>query len=139
MLAPIRAMAEERRIVTAVFCDLEGSTSAGEALDPEVVAAQMSRAYAVMRSAVEHHGGTVVKFLGDAVMAVFGIPHTREDDALRAVRAAVEMREALRRLNDELEQIWGVRILARMGINTGEVMAGDPARGEVCLRRVRKA
>src|SRR3989442_3598980 len=79
-----------------------------------------------MKAALEAHDGTVEKFIGDAVMAVFGIPVLHEDDALRAVRAALEMRERLQRLNDELQRDRSVTILIRTGINTGEVVAGDP-------------
>jgi hypothetical protein len=86
----------------------------------------MSRYFDEMRVALERHGGTVEKFIGDAVMAVFGVPNVHEDDALRAVRAAGEMREALVALNKELERDHGVSLAARIGVNTGEVVAGDP-------------
>ncbi len=87
----------------------------------------MSRYFDAMREAIEHHGGTVEKFIGDAVMAVFGIPQLHEDDALRAVRAACEMRDALAILNKELERDRGVTIATRTGVNTGEVVTGDPS------------
>ena len=108
-----------------LFCDLAGSTELGERLDPESLRALLQRWYEAMRTAVESHGGQVEKFIGDAVMAVFGVPQVHEDDALRAVRAAVEMRDALGRLNTELlaEGRPGLRI--RIGINTGEVVTGD--------------
>ena len=93
-----------------MFCDLAGSTGLGEQLDPESLRRVMSRFYEEMGDTVERHGGTAAKFIGDAVMAVFGIPVLHEDDALRAVRAAAEMGPALDRLNDELEQRWGVRL-----------------------------
>ena len=83
---------EVRKTVTIVFCDVVGSTAMGEALDPESVRRVMERYFDAMRAAIEHHGGTVEKFIGDAVMAVFGVPQVHEDDALRAVRAAAEMR-----------------------------------------------
>ena len=83
-----------------------------------------------MSDVLVRHGGTVEKFIGDAVMAVFGIPTVREDDALRAVRAAIDMRIALAELNEELERRWGVRLRARTGVNTGEVIAGDSSRGQ---------
>ena len=83
-----------------------------------------------MSDALVRHGGTVEKYIGDAVMAVFGIPTVREDDALRAVRAAAEMRTALAEVNEELEARWGVRLRARTGVNTGEVIAGDSSRGQ---------
>src|SRR5262245_40593014 len=91
----------------------------------------MARYFDAMRAAVERHGGTVEKYIGDAVMAVFGIPQLHEDDALRAVRAAADMREELAALNKELERDRGVTIQVRIGVNTGEVVAGastgDPA------------
>jgi class 3 adenylate cyclase/tetratricopeptide (TPR) repeat protein len=121
---------ELRKTVTIVFCDLAGSTSMGEKLDPEPLRRVMLRYYAEMRFALERHGGRVEKFIGDAVMAVFGVPVVHEDDALRAVRAAWEMKEALVTLNDELEARWGVRLVTRTGVNTGEVVAGDPSQGE---------
>jgi class 3 adenylate cyclase/tetratricopeptide (TPR) repeat protein len=120
-----------RKTVTVVFTDVVGSTPLGERLDPEALRRVMSRYFERMRATVERHGGTVEKFIGDAVMAVFGIPAVHEDDALRAVRAAVEMREELSRLNRELETERGVTIAMRTGVNTGEVVAGDPSRGQV--------
>jgi class 3 adenylate cyclase/tetratricopeptide (TPR) repeat protein len=117
---------ETRRTVTVVFCDVTGSTAMGERLDPESLRRVMSRYFDEMRTALERHGGTVEKFIGDAVMAVFGVPNVHEDDALRAVRAAGEMREALVALNKELERDHGVSLAARVGVNTGEVVAGDP-------------
>jgi class 3 adenylate cyclase len=111
--------------VTVVFCDVTGSTAMGERLDPESLRRVMSRYFAEMRAALERHGGTVEKFIGDAVMAVFGVPAIHEDDALRAVRAAAEMREALEVLNKELERDHGVSLVVRIGVNTGEVVAGD--------------
>jgi class 3 adenylate cyclase/tetratricopeptide (TPR) repeat protein len=117
---------EVRKTVTVLFCDVTGSTSLGEQLDPESLRSVMSRFFEAMRTVLERHGGTVEKFIGDAVMAVFGIPTVHEDDALRAVRAAAEMREALASLNKELERDRGVTIAARIGVNTGAVVAGDP-------------
>ncbi|HKY12742.1 MAG TPA: adenylate/guanylate cyclase domain-containing protein [Gaiellaceae bacterium] len=116
---------EVRKTVTVLFCDVSGSTAMGERLDPESTRRVMSRYFEAMREAIERHGGTVEKFIGDAVMAVFGIPLVHEDDALRAVRAAADMRSALGEVNDELEQDWGVRIESRIGVNTGEVVAGE--------------
>jgi class 3 adenylate cyclase len=121
---------EVRKTVTAVFADVTGSTALGERLDPESTRGVMSRYFDEMRSAVERHGGTVEKFIGDAVMAVFGVPVVHEDDALRAVRAAEEMLEVLGGLNAELERDWGARLEIRIGINTGEVVAGDPSSGQ---------
>ncbi|HEX7256268.1 MAG TPA: adenylate/guanylate cyclase domain-containing protein, partial [Gaiellaceae bacterium] len=116
---------EVRKTVTVLFCDVTGSTAMGERLDPESTRRVMGRYFQAMREAIERHGGTVEKFIGDAVMAVFGIPVVHEDDALRAVRAAADMRSALGGLNDELERDWGVRIESRIGVNTGEVVAGE--------------
>src|SRR4051812_13561199 len=87
----------------------------------------MSDYFAVARAAIERHGGTVEKFIGDAVMAVFGVPAVREDDALRAVRAAAEIGDALRELNEELQREHGVEIVTRTGVNTGEVIIGGGA------------
>ncbi len=130
-LPEVEAPARElRKTVTIVFSDLAGSTSMGESLDPESLRRVMLRYYTEMRFALERHGGTVEKFIGDAVMAVFGIPTLHEDDALRAVRAAHDMKRAMERLNEELSERWGVRLCARTGVNTGEVVAGDPTRGE---------
>jgi class 3 adenylate cyclase/tetratricopeptide (TPR) repeat protein len=119
-----------RRTVTVVFTDVVESTPLGERLDPEALRRVMSEYFYRMRGIVEGHGGTVEKFIGDAVMAVFGIPTLHEDDALRAARAAVEMRDELSRLNVELESERGVTIAMRTGVNTGEVVAGDPSRGQ---------
>src|SRR5438270_6724376 len=83
-----------------------------------------------MKTIVERHGGTVEKFIGDAIMAVFGLPVVHEDDALRAVRAAAEMKQRLAALNDELRSRWGVTLRNRTGVNTGEVVAGDASTGQ---------
>src|SRR6201997_263051 len=123
-------MARSRRTVTVVFSDIVGSTELGEQLDPEAVRHVIQRYFDEARAALELHGGTVEKFIGDAVMAVFGIPQLHEDDALRAVRAAVEMRERLAALNEELEREHGVRLSIRTGVNTGEVVAGDASAGQ---------
>jgi class 3 adenylate cyclase/tetratricopeptide (TPR) repeat protein len=123
------AAAEARKVVTVVFSDVVESTRLAAALDPEAIRQVMSRYFTEMRPVIESHGGVVEKFIGDAVMAVFGVPRVHEDDALRAVRAAIEMREMLHDLNEELERAWGVELQARTGINTGEVIAADPAQG----------
>ena len=115
-----------RKTVTVVFSDIANFTPLGEALDPEVMRKVMEQYYAVVRRELERHGGTVEKFIGDAAMAVFGIPTVHDDDALRAVRAAVDLRTALGGLNQELEETHGVRLAIRTGVNTGEVVAGDP-------------
>jgi class 3 adenylate cyclase/tetratricopeptide (TPR) repeat protein len=116
--------------VTIVFSDLKGSTAMGEKLDSEAVREVMSRYFDEMRAALERHGGTVEKYIGDAIMAVFGLPRVHEDDAIRAVRAAAEMRDHLAALNKELEERWGVTVGNRTGVNTGEVVAGDPTTGQ---------
>ena len=116
--------AEVRKTVTIVFCDVTGSTELGERLDPESMRKVMARYFDAMRAALERHGGAVEKFIGDAVMAVFGIPRLHEDDALRAVRAAAEMRASLDDLNRDLEREHGVMLASRIGVNTGEVLAG---------------
>ena len=119
--APLAVAAEVRKTVTVLFCDVVGSTELGERLDPEVLRDTMARFYAVAREPVERHGGTVQKVIGDALVAVFGVPVVHEDDALRAVRAALEMRDAVRAMG-ELD--------ARIGVNTGEVLAGDASLAE---------
>src|SRR5690242_1251727 len=109
---------EVRKTVTIVFCDVTGSTALGESTDPEAVRALLARYFERMRRIIESHGGAVEKFIGDAVMAVFGVPVLHEDDALRAVRAAFEMREALPDLG----------VQARIGVATGEVVTGTAER-----------
>src|SRR6187551_3310057 len=109
---------EQRKTVTVLFCDVTGSTALGESTDPEALRALLARYFERMKGIIESHGGTVEKFIGDAVMAVFGVPQVREDDALRACRAAVEMRDALPELGVE----------ARIGVNTGEVVTGTEER-----------
>jgi class 3 adenylate cyclase/tetratricopeptide (TPR) repeat protein len=123
-------MAETRKTVTIIFTDVTGSTALGEQTDPETMRRVMERYFEEMRAVLEKHGGTVEKFIGDAVMAVFGIPVVHEDDALRAVRAAAEMRTRLAALNEEFERERGITIAVRTGVNTGEVIAGDPAQGQ---------
>jgi class 3 adenylate cyclase/tetratricopeptide (TPR) repeat protein len=113
--AAATAPREVRKVVTIVFCDLTGSTALGDRTDPETLRTTMRGYFEEMRTILERHGGTVEKFIGDAVMAVFGVPVSREDDALRAVRAAWEMRSAVATLG----------LGARIGVNTGEVVAGD--------------
>jgi class 3 adenylate cyclase/tetratricopeptide (TPR) repeat protein len=122
-----------RKTVTVVFTDVTGSTNLGDRLDPESMRHVMGRYFEAMKAVLERHGGTVEKFIGDAVMAVFGIPVVHEDDALRAARAAVEMGEALRELNKELERDRGVSIQTRTGVNTGEVVAGDSTTGQTLV------
>ena len=119
---------EQRKTVTVVFCDVSGSTALGERLDPESLRRVMARYFESMRSVVERHGGTVEKFIGDAVMAVFGVPVLHEDDALRAIRTASEMREAVTALNSELERDYATTLALRIGVNTGEVVIGTEER-----------
>src|SRR5919204_249786 len=122
-------MAVSRRTVTVLFADVVDSTPLGERLDPEALRRVMTRWYERAHTTITRHGGVVEKFIGDAVMGVFGIPEAHEDDAPRAVRAAGELREELSRLNDEFERDFGVHVSMRVGVNTGEVVAGDPSRG----------
>src|SRR5215211_9448268 len=117
---------EVRKTVTILFSDVEGSTRLGERLDAESLRRVMTRYYDEARVVLERHGGSVEKFIGDAVVAVFGIPVVHEDDALRAVRAAAEIRDRLAELNTELTASRGLAIRFRTGVNTGEVVAGDP-------------
>jgi class 3 adenylate cyclase/tetratricopeptide (TPR) repeat protein len=109
---------EQRKTVTVLFCDLTGSTALGETLDPERLRALLARYFERMQAIVERHGGSVEKFIGDAVMAVFGVPLLHDDDALRAVRAAVEMRDAIPELG----------LQGRIGVMTGEVVTGTAER-----------
>ena len=109
---------EHRKVVSVLFCDVVGSTALGEQTDPEALRALLARYFERMKAIVERHGGSVEKFIGDAVMAVFGIPQAHEDDALRACRAAVEMREAFSDLG----------IAGRIGVSTGEVVTGTEER-----------
>ena len=126
--ASVPVGSDERKVVTVLFSDVTGSTAMGEQLDPESLRRVMARYFAAMRSVLERHGATVEKYIGDAVMAVFGLPRSHEDDALRAVRAAGEMRVALQELNRELDDTWDVTISTRTGLNTGEVITGDADR-----------
>jgi class 3 adenylate cyclase/tetratricopeptide (TPR) repeat protein len=124
---------ERRKLATMLFCDLSGSTALGERLDAESVRELMFRYFHEMRSAIERHGGTVEKFVGDAVMAVFGVPVAHEDDALRAARASIEMRAGLQTLNVELERRFGARLSLRIGLNSGEVVAGHGSGGQTLV------
>ena len=121
------APVEVRKTVTVLFSDVAGSTALGERLDPESLREVMGRYFDVMRAAIERHGGTVEKFIGDAVMAVFGLPQAHEDDALRAVRAALDMRAGLDELNVALDRDYGVTMANRTGVNTGEVVTDEAA------------
>jgi class 3 adenylate cyclase/tetratricopeptide (TPR) repeat protein len=128
--AAAEAPQEVRKTVTIVFSDLVGSTSLGESMDSESLRELLQRYFETMQAVLERQGGAVEKFIGDAIMAVFGLPKLREDDALRAVTAALEMQDALADLNAELERGWGVTLANRTGVNTGEVVAGDVTVGQ---------
>ena len=129
-LAAVEVVPEEvRKTVTVVFSDLKGSTPLAERLDTETLREVLNQYFNTMRAVLERHGGTVEKYIGDAIMAVFGLPQLHEDDALRAVRAAAEMQEELVGLNARFEEIYGVRLENRTGVNTGEVVAGDVSVG----------
>ena len=119
---PVREM---RKTVTIVFSDLKDSTALGERIDTEALHEVKERYFGAMAAEIARHGGKVEKYIGDAVMAVFGLPKAHEDDALRAVRAAHGMRVALDKLNESLRQRYGVALANRTGINTGEVVAND--------------
>ncbi|TMD47416.1 MAG: hypothetical protein E6I86_09230 [Chloroflexi bacterium] len=122
-------MAEERRVVTILFADVAGSTAMGDALDPEDVRALLRRYYDVARETVTEHGGILEKFIGDAVVAVFGFPHTHEDDPQRALAAALTLRDRVR-----ADPALGDRLPIRLGINTGEVVAArESATGDFPL------
>src|SRR5438067_985064 len=112
------SVSAHRKVVTVLFCDVVGSTALGESVDPEALQELLARYFERMKGIVESHGGSVEKFIGDAVMAVFGVPVVHEDDGLRACRAAVEMRDVLPELGVE----------GRIGINTGEVLTGTEER-----------
>src|SRR4029079_10670229 len=112
------AVSAHRKVVTVLFCDVVGSTTLGESVDPEALQGLLARYFERMKALVEGQGGSVEKFIGDAVMAVFGVPSLHEDDALRACRAAMEMRDAFPELG----------VQGRIGVNTGEVVTGTEER-----------
>jgi class 3 adenylate cyclase len=114
---------EERKLATILFADVTGSTDLGEQLDPERLRALLAEFFAAMAQVIEQWGGTVEKYIGDAILAVFGVPAAREDDAIRALHAGAEMLESLAAMNDGFEQRHGVRLALRIGVNTGEVLA----------------
>ncbi len=117
------AATDERKPVTVLFADLAGSTELATRHDPEHLRALLSAFFDEMRQQIESYGGTVEKYAGDAIMAVFGVPQVHEDDAERAVRAALAMRDSLAQLNPMFEQEYGVRLALRIGIATGEAVA----------------
>ncbi|MFN2627830.1 MAG: AAA family ATPase [Gaiellaceae bacterium] len=122
-----------RKTVTVLFCDVADSTKLGEQLDPESLRGVMMQWFDAMRAVLERQGGTVEKFIGDAVMAVFGVPQVHEDDALRAAAAAAHMQAAAGLLSEKLERQFGLELLIRIGVNTGEVVAGDPTAGQALV------
>ncbi|HEX6473868.1 MAG TPA: adenylate/guanylate cyclase domain-containing protein, partial [Candidatus Limnocylindria bacterium] len=121
------------RIVTIVTSDLQGSTALGERLDPESLREVMTTYIDEMRLVFERHGGTIEKIIGDAIVAVFGLPKSADDDALRAVEAAAESQRALTNLNDHLEERWGVRLVVRTGVASGDVVVGEASAGQHVL------
>ena len=122
--------AEFRKTITIVFVDVVGSTSLGEQLDPERLSNVLREYFAAMKVVIERHGGTVAKYIGDSVVGAFGLPELHEDDALRAVRAALEMRDALASLNAELARRWRVTLEMRTGVNTGPTVGAGLARDQ---------
>ncbi|MGC4910216.1 adenylate/guanylate cyclase domain-containing protein [Streptomyces cyaneofuscatus] len=133
-LTPAAPPAEdERKPVTVLFCDLVGSTALSGVLDPETLRTVTLRYFEAMSAQIVARGGTPEKFIGDAVMAVFGVPVVREDDARRALAAALGMRRALDALNEELYASLGIRLTTRVGVNTGQVVAGSDATARQAL------
>jgi class 3 adenylate cyclase/tetratricopeptide (TPR) repeat protein len=124
---------EIRRFATVVNSDLKGSTALGEQLDPESLREVLTRYFDEMRAVFESHGGTIEKIIGDAVVAVFGMPTSAEDDAIRAVEAAADSVTVLKELNDQLEQTWGVRLITRTGVASGDVVVGEATAGQHVL------
>jgi class 3 adenylate cyclase/tetratricopeptide (TPR) repeat protein len=128
------AAGTERKLVTVLFADVTGSTTLGEQLDPERLRSVMDTYFMAMREEIEAEGGTVEKFIGDAVMAAFGVPTAHEDDPARAMRAGLRMLGRLPRLNRTLESDHGVALQIRIGLHTGEVLATvDPQPGEAMV------
>jgi class 3 adenylate cyclase len=121
----------ERRVVTLLFADVTGSTVLGERLDPERMREVLDIFFAAMKQEIEAEGGTLEKYIGDAIVAAFGTPVAHEDDPARALRAAIRMQKRLTAVNQELDTAFGVTLEIRIGVNTGEVLATlDPAPGE---------
>ncbi|MFH9298739.1 adenylate/guanylate cyclase domain-containing protein [Streptomyces sp. NPDC017520] len=131
--APAAPPGDERKPVTVLFCDLVGSTALSGVLDPETLRAVTLRYFEAMSAEIVARGGTPEKFIGDAVMAVFGVPVVRDDDARRALAAALGMRRALARLNEELDATLGIELTTRIGVNTGQVVAGSDATARQAL------
>src|SRR5919197_4434969 len=118
------ALGEQRKVVTILFADLSGSTPLAEKLDPEDLRRILAAYFNQLARQIRRYEGTIDKYIGDAVMAVFGAPLSHEDDAERAVHAALAMQQSIGKLNDDLDREHGVRLALRIGINTGEVVAG---------------
>ena len=132
-IATASPKAETRKLVTILFCDLVGSTTLGESLDPEAFRQVQLRYFEMCERVLHGHRGTIEKFIGDAVLCVFGTPVAREDDALQGCRAALGLVAGLETLNESLERDWGVRLKVRIGVNTGPVVAGELAHGHALV------
>jgi class 3 adenylate cyclase/tetratricopeptide (TPR) repeat protein len=117
---------EQRKLATILFADIVESTSLVGSIDPETMRLAFERYFDLAATVLTEHGGTVQRFIGDAVVAAFGVPTAHEDDALRGARAALELREAMVELNEGLERTFGLRLDLRIGLASGEVVAGDP-------------
>ncbi|MGK2850557.1 MAG: adenylate/guanylate cyclase domain-containing protein [Candidatus Limnocylindrales bacterium] len=128
-----RGAEDIRRFATVVNSDLKGSTALGERLDPETLREVLTLYFDEMKAVFESHGGTIEKIIGDAIVAVFGVPVRREDDALRAVQACAESQRVLATLNDRLDAAWGVRLVVRTGVATGDVVFGEATLGQHVL------
>src|SRR5436190_4365529 len=128
-LSIVPARVSARKVVTVLFSDVRGFTELGERLDPESLHELIGRWFYESHRVIVRHGGTVEKYMGDAVMAVFGVPVVHEDDALRAARAALQMRTTLTNLNREIARRWGVELEVRTGVNTGEAVIGEAPGG----------
>ena len=130
----VSALPDERKVVTVLFADLAGSTALAERLDPERLRALNQAYFEAMRAEIEAEGGTVEKYIGDAVMAAFGVPVAHEDDPARALRAALRMQRRVIELNEQFRQLHGVELAIRIGVNTGDVLAtGSPQAGEALV------
>ena len=128
LAATAGSASEERKLATILFADVMGSTGLGEQLDPERLRVLLRDYFAAMAAVIEEWSGTVEKYIGDAILAVFGVPTAREDDAVRALHAATDMLARINSMNDEFEKRHGVRLAVRIGVNTGEVLAPSSAR-----------
>src|SRR5262245_7785829 len=132
-LAIAEAVREGHHEATLVTSDPKGSTALGERLDPEALREVLNRYFAVMRAVFESHGGTIEKIIGDAIVAVYGLPFRHDDDPLRALEAAAESQRALATLNDELDSGYGVGLTVRTGVATGKVTFGAAEAGQHVL------